>query len=54
MELAALLYNYERGVHENKEAILKKVTEDVMAPLYEELCTKFKWELEQGVIDAMK
>lgn len=54
MDLAALLYNYERGVLENKEAIVKIVVENSMTPLYQQLCTKFNWELDQSVVDTLK
>lgn len=54
MDLAALLYNYERGVVENKDAILEKVVEDSMTPLYEQLCTKFNWELDQSVLKTLR
>lgn len=54
MDLAALLYNYERGVLGNKEAILKIVVDDSMAPLYEQLCFKFNWEMDQSVVDSLK
>lgn len=54
MDLAALLYNYERGVVENKKEILEKVVEDSMTPLYEQLCTKFNWELDQSVLETLK
>lgn len=39
---------------ENKEAILKIVVDDSMAPLYEQLSTKFNWELDQSVLDSLK
>ena len=54
MDLAALLYNYERGVLENKEAIVKIVVENSMTPLYQQLCSKFNWELDQSVVDTLK
>ncbi len=54
MDLAALLYNYERGVVENKGAILEKVVEDSMAPLYEQLCAKFNWDVDQSVLKTLR
>lgn len=54
MELATLLYNYERQSGSHKEAIVKEITDNSMALLYEQLCVKFSWQMDEELLQSMK
>lgn len=54
MELAGLLYNYERGDVSLKSAIQAKLEQDSMTPLYEQSCAKFSWEVDASLLESMK
>lgn len=54
MELASLLYNYEREKGLHQDTIMAKLTEDSMAPLYEQLCSKYSWQLDEELLRNMK
>jgi hypothetical protein len=54
MELATMLYNHERQNGAHKEEIMKEITENSMAPLYEQLCAKFNWPVDEELLRSMK
>lgn len=54
MELASWLYNYERQNGLYKEEIMKEITDNAMAPLYEQLCAKYGWQLDEELLRTMK
>ena len=63
MDLANSLYNYDRSIATNentvaaseiKETIIKKITEDSMTSLYEQLCNKYSWEQDEDLLKSMK
>mmetsp|Transcript_125845 Transcript_125845/g.246648 ORF Transcript_125845/g.246648 Transcript_125845/m.246648 type:complete len:372 (-) Transcript_125845:76-1191(-) len=54
MELASLLYNNERQNGLHREAIMKEIIDNTMAPLYEQLCVKHEWQLDEELLKTMK
>jgi hypothetical protein len=54
MELATMLYNHERQNGAHKEEIMKEITENSMAALYEQLCAKFNWPVDEELLRSMK
>jgi hypothetical protein len=54
MELASMLYNYERQEGLHLDEIMAKLKEDTMAPLYEHLCSKYSWQLDEELLRTMK
>ena len=60
MELANTLYNYDR-LHSqgeeslsHKETIQAKIVEDSMCPLYELLCSKYNWQVDEALLKSMR
>lgn len=54
MEFANMLYNYERQKGLHLEEIMTKLKADNMAPLYEHLCAKFAWQINDDLLQTMK
>lgn len=62
MDLANDLYNYERAkvdhrlerAEEIRAAVLTKITQDNMGPLYAHLCEKFGWDVDQTLSESIR
>lgn len=54
MELATLLYNHERLNGAHREAIMKEIKDNSMAPLYEKLAVQHSWEVDEDLLRTMK
>lgn len=54
MELATLLYNHERLNGAHKDAIMKELTDNSMAPLYEKVSAQYGWGVDEELLRSMK
>eukprot|EP01038_Epipyxis_sp_PR26KG_P004622 gene4622-6501_t len=60
MELAQLIYRYERidplsaDATDIKTQIVQSLEIDTMAPLYEELCNRFSWQIDATLLEKLR
>lgn len=60
MDLANILYNYDNEIVDSdksislKSEIITSITENSMTPLYESLCIKYRWQIDEELTIAMK